>query len=177
MNFEQRFILCISLVAFTTLVYFTPASAAEDVDCTKFNKSCSDCTGNSVCFWCSSTSKCENYPGWTKIIPKDCPSRKWYYGQCRIAGNVLIILVPSVVGVFLLFLGCCIYCCCCRRCQKWKKKRMDKEDAKVKRKREEMQAIHAQKRSERDVKRDEIRKKYGLRPGGSSGYQRIEDSS
>lgn len=54
---------------------------------------------------------------------------------------------------------------------------MDKEDAKLKRKREEMQAIHAQKRSERDQKRDEIRKKYGLRPGGSSGYQRIEDAS
>jgi len=52
---------------------------------------------------------------------------------------------------------------------------MDKEDKKLKRKREEMQAIHAQKRNEREVKRDEIRKKYGLRPG--SGYQRIEDDN
>lgn len=52
---------------------------------------------------------------------------------------------------------------------------MDKEDAKLKRKREEMTALHAQKRSEREIKRDEIRKKYGLRPG-SSGYQRIEDN-
>ena len=177
MNFEQR-LLCFSLAAFVCLVYFTmPVSAAEQVDCSKFNKSCSDCTGHSECYWCSSTQKCNRYPGWTKIVPRDCPSKKWYYGQCRLAGNVLIILIPSLVGVFLLFLGCCIYCCCCRRCQKCKRKRMDKEDAKLKRKREEMQAIHAQKRSEREIKRDEIRKKYGLRPGGSSGYQRIEDTS
>ena len=176
MNFEQR-LLCISLAAFACLVHFTMPSAAEEVDCANFNKSCDVCTGKTACFWCAPTEKCSNYPGWTKIIPRDCPEKKWYYGQCRIAGGVLIILIPSIVGVFLLFLGCCIYCCCCRRCQKCKKKRMDKEDAKLKRKREEMQAIHAQKRSEREVKRDEIRKKYGLRPGGSSGYQRIEDNS
>lgn len=173
MSFEQR--LFISLLAVASVVYFTlPVSAAaEDVDCKSFNKSCSDCTGQSACYWCASNGKCTNYPGWTKIVPRDCPSKKWYYGQCRLSGNVLIILVPSLVGVVLVFLGCCIYCCCCRRCNKWKKKRLDKEDAKLKRKREEMQAIHAQKRSEREVKRDEIRKKYGLRPG--SGYQRIED--
>jgi len=53
---------------------------------------------------------------------------------------------------------------------------MDKEDKKLQRKREEMQAIHAQKRNEREAKRDEIRQKYGLRPAGS-GYQRIEDSN
>ena len=52
---------------------------------------------------------------------------------------------------------------------------MDKEDKKLQRKREEMQAIHAQKRSDREVKRDEIRKKYGLGPG--SGYQRIEENN
>lgn len=176
MNLEQR-LLFFSLVVVVSAVYFTmPVSAAEKIDCTKFNKSCSDCTGHSECYWCSSTGKCNNYPGWTKIVPRDCPSKKWYYGQCRLAGSVLIILIPSLVGVFLLFLGCCIYCCCCRRCQKYKKKRLDKEDIKLKQKREEVQALHSQKRSEREVKRNEIRKKYGLRPGGSSGYQRIEDS-
>ena len=158
------------------VVFHASLSAAKEDVCSKHNASCSDCTGQSECYWCSSTLKCTHYPGWTKIIPRDCPNKKWYYGQCRIAGSVLIILVPSLVGAFLLFLGCCIYCCCCRRCQKCKKKRHDKEDAKLKRKREEKQALHAQKRSEREVKRDEIRKKYGLRPGGSSGYQRLDES-
>lgn len=165
----------ISLWAIAFVVCFTLPHSAVAEDCTSFNKSCSDCTGHSQCYWCSSTEACTNYPGWTKIVPRDCPSREWFYGQCRVSGQVLIILVPSLVAVFLLFLGCCIYCCCCRQCNKCRKKRMDKEDAKLKRKREEMTALHAQKRSEREVKRDEIRKKYGLRPG-SSGYQRIEDN-
>ncbi|KAJ7365777.1 negative regulation of DNA damage response, signal transduction by p53 class mediator [Desmophyllum pertusum] len=118
MNFEQR----LSLLAVACVVYFTlPVSSAEvEVDCKSFNKSCSDCTGQSGCYWCASTEKCSDYPEWTKIVPRDCPSKKWYYGQCRLAGNVLIILVASLAGVFLLFLGCCIYCCC-RRCNKCKK--------------------------------------------------------
>ncbi|XP_029192950.2 pituitary tumor-transforming gene 1 protein-interacting protein-like [Acropora millepora] len=178
MNFEQR-LLCISFLTFSAVFYLAsiPVSGAEGGDCAKFNSSCGDCTEHAACYWCSSTKKCTNYPGWTKIVPRDCPSKKWYYGQCWITGSVLIILVPSLVGVFLVVVGCCVYCCCCRQCQKCKKKRMDKEDAKLKRKRAEMQAINAQKRSEREVKRDQIRQKYGLRPGGSSGYQRIEDPS
>lgn len=165
----SAFLLAILLVILTDVA----DSADEQFDCSKYNASCSDCTEHTPCYWCSSAKTCLHYPGWTKIIPHDCPKKEWFYGQCRIAGNVLIILVPSVVGTFLIFLGCCIYCCCCRRCNKWKKKRHDKEDAKMKRKREEMQALHAQRKGERDVKRDEIRKKYGLRP--SSGYQKIEE--
>lgn len=174
MDLGKHLVAAPLLLAVAVVVLSAVPVSADQFDCSKYNSSCSDCTGNTACYWCSSTKLCLHYPGWTKIIPHDCPNTDWYYGQCRVAGNILIIVIPSVAGAFLVFLCCCVYCCCCRRCNKCKKKRFDKEDAKLKRKREEMQALHAQRKGERDTKRDEIRKKYGLRPG-TSGYQKIEE--
>ncbi|XP_020906564.1 pituitary tumor-transforming gene 1 protein-interacting protein-like [Exaiptasia diaphana] len=166
-------LLVFTLVVFTLyLAHFTNPVSAEVV-CGKYNSSCSACTQNSACYWCSENSKCFHYPGWTKIVPHNCPHKKWYYAQCRISGFILIILVPSLIVFVLLFCCCCVYCCCCRRYKKWKQKRHDKEDVKLKRKREEMQALHSQRRSDRQQKADGIRKKYGLLP--SSGYERLEN--
>ena len=128
--------------------------------------SCSDCTENSQCYWCSSIHACLHYPGWAKISPGDC--REWYHDQCVIAGNVIIILVSSLVGVFLLVLGCCVCCCYCRyRCKYWGswRERDDRDEMGIwRRSRIEMQERHAQREGEREIMRDEIRKKYGLQP-------------
>jgi len=160
--------------AFVFFIYLTsPVSAA--VSCSSFNTSCDACTSNSHCYYCKENGHCYNYPGWTKVLPRKCPHKDWYYGQCKLSGYVLIILVPSLVVAFLIFLCCCIYCCCCRRYTKWRQKRHDKEEVKLKRKRDEMTALHSQRKSEREAKRDEIRKKYGIGPGSSSGYQRMEE--
>ncbi|EDO28313.1 predicted protein, partial [Nematostella vectensis] len=157
--------------------YFTAPVSGADVNCAKFtNSSCDKCTDNSACYYCKSTGVCSHYPGWTKLVPRDCPHKQWFYGQCKISGYILIILVPSLVALFLLFFGCCIYCCCCRRCSKWRKKRHDKEELKMKRKRDEMTALHSQRKTERQAKADDIRKKYGLLPSKSSGYERLDDN-
>lgn len=162
-----------AFVVFTFyLVHFTSPVSAE-FDCAKYNASCSTCTQHSACYWCSESSKCNHYPGWTKIVPHSCSHKKWFYGQCRISGFILMILIPSVVVFVLVFFCCCIYCCCCRRYSKWKKKRHDKQDSKMNRKREEMQALHSQRRTDRQQKADGIRKKYGLVP--SSGYERLDN--
>lgn len=172
MGLESKCVM-FALVVFTILLVHFTSSVSAEFDCSKHNASCSVCTKNTACYWCSETRKCIHYPGWIHVVPRDCPSKKWYYGQCRITGFVLIILVPSLVVFFLLSFCCCIYCCCCRRCSKWKKKRHDKQDSKLNKKREEMQALHSQRRSERQQKADGIRKKYGLLP--SSGYERLEN--
>jgi hypothetical protein len=171
MGFDFK--IFVGLFVFTfALVHFTSPVSAE-FECGKFNSSCSACTENTACYWCKSSAKCLHYPGWTKLVPHDCPHKDWFYGQCRISGYVLIILVPSLAVFTLVFLCCCIYCCCCRRCKKWKQKRHDKEDIKMKRKRDEMQSLHSQRRNDRQAKADGIRKKYGLLP--SSGYERLDN--
>ncbi|XP_031563255.1 pituitary tumor-transforming gene 1 protein-interacting protein-like [Actinia tenebrosa] len=172
MGLEVKILVALFVFTFTLLQFTSPVSA--EFDCSKYtNTSCSSCTENSACYWCKSSTKCIHYPGWTKVVPHDCPHKDWYYGQCRISGFVLIILVPSLAAFALIFLCCCVYCCCCRRCKKWKQKRHDKEDIKLKRKRDEMQLLHSQRRNERQAKADNIRKKYGLLPSG--GYERLGD--
>ena len=71
----------------------------------------------------------------------------------------MIIVVPSVCGVVLLSIGCCIYCWCCRSRSS---RKYDRADGNFRRKREELRQRNSERRAERRLKTDAIRKKYGL---------------
>lgn len=76
--------------------------------------------------------------------------------QC--SGFILIIVVPSLVGLLLLTCCCCIYCKCCRsKSLHWKK-----VEEKMTQRRKERQQKADEKKSERKKKTDAMRMKYGL---------------
>ncbi|KAK3732898.1 hypothetical protein QZH41_012667 [Actinostola sp. cb2023] len=107
---------------------------------------------------CSSDSSCKSYPA-SKIVPRDCKGNKWYWKQCFAPGYIVIIVIPSVCGVFLIAFGCCIYCCCCRSKGS---SGYEKETKRIKRRREEAQQRGDTRRADRKKRTDAIRQKYGL---------------
>jgi hypothetical protein len=137
----------------------TPPTSAPPVNCSSLTE-CTDCTKSYKCFWCDSSpkgSKCQHFPS-GRLVPKDCKKNDWYWKQCLIPGFVLIIVVPVVVGLFLLCCGCCIYCKCCRGSNKgWKK-----EEERLNAKRQDREMKAAERKSERKKTTDQLRMKYGL---------------
>ena len=75
-----------------------------------------------------------------------------------VPGYILIIVVPVLVGLFLLCCGCCIYCKCCRGSNKsWKK-----EEERLNAKRQERELKAQERKSDRKKTTDQLRMKYGL---------------
>jgi len=120
-------------------------------------QSCSECSKDYHCYWCGPAKQCLTYPS-GRIIPKGCPKNDWYWKQCFIPGYILIIVVPIIVGLFLLTCGCCIYCKCCRTSNRgWKK-----EEERITAKRQERHIKAEERKSERKKTTDALRMKYGL---------------
>ncbi|KAF2983522.1 hypothetical protein EK904_005715, partial [Melospiza melodia maxima] len=73
--------------------------------------------------------------------------------------EALLIAMAVVAGLILVSLTvCCCYCCYCRR--RSRRRRLEEEEEQIARKREERRLQSLQRKHERKMKHDEIRKKY-----------------
>ena len=126
------------------------------------NVSCISCVRDFSCYWCEKTKFCGQRPA-IKPSSKECAG-KWYaFSQCKLSGNILLVILPVVAVVVLLIIGVCIYCCCCRDCLKRRAQRKwAKDDNRREVKKRERQDRHAGREEERKIRHDEIRNKYGL---------------
>ena len=167
--------LTITLLALVLLCEFGVKSVRGD-ECTKLsNGTCEQCSKpSSNCYWCDNNKRCGVFVAKKAKNQNNCQGSDVYYRQCFLSSNLLIIIIPCVVGGVLLILGCLIYCCCCRRCG-GKKDKFQKEDKKLKKDRNERKQIYDHRKAERQARNEEIRMKYGLKPGqsGESRYQRL----
>ncbi|XP_032233922.2 pituitary tumor-transforming gene 1 protein-interacting protein [Nematostella vectensis] len=138
----------------------TSPTPTPKLSCEERNSSCGSCTDDYECYWCEPDSTCKPYKvSISQLTPKGCKGNKWYWKQCAVPGYVLIIVVPSLVGVILISLGCCIYCCCCRSRGR---KGYEREEDRIRQRREENRQRSQERRAERKQRTDAIRQKYGL---------------
>nr|XP_060638268.1 PTTG1IP family member 2 [Anolis sagrei ordinatus] len=152
-------------------------SPAPVLSCNAFvKKTCEECVKNTKCLWCSENATCMDYPV-SKLIPPSslCELRKSYWGICLVNFEAIVITIGVVAGLLLIFMLCCC-CYCCRRCCKCHPNReISEEEERFIRDREEKRMQSLQRKHERKVKHDEIRKKYGLLPDSDHPYSRYEN--
>ncbi|KAM3823845.1 LOW QUALITY PROTEIN: PTTG1IP family member 2 [Vipera latastei] len=180
----QRFwtlaVLCVLLCRCPTMGLGTLSSVSPSPTpapkCSDFTgKSCEACIKNTVCLWCSENSTCMDYPV-NKIFPPSslCSFTKSYWAICWASLEAIIITIGVVVGIILVFIICCC-CYCCRRCRRCSERRATDEEETFIGDREEKRLQSAQRRHERKVKYDELRRKYGLLQDPDHPYSRYEN--
>lgn len=149
------------------------SSGTSTTDCFRHNNTCNDCVAIKHCYFCSKTNVCWKYnPTITSFIPpeSECPKADAYQGQCLFSTTVLIIAVLSAAGVLIITIGCTIYCCCCRKNKKKILKEEQRHFAEMEGRREQRE----QRNMERQAKRDQYRRKYGLlKNQDDAGYNRL----
>ncbi|CAL8267745.1 unnamed protein product [Lota lota] len=136
----------------------------------KSNTTCEDCLKNVTCLWCISTKACVDYPV-RSILPKPsvCPLDNARWGLCWVNFQSLIISMAVLAGIIIIAILVCCFCCC--KCERIGNKRQDAKVAKQDRARK---ARKNERKSERNVRHEEIRQKYGLAKGNP--YSRMEDN-
>ncbi|XP_063159673.1 PTTG1IP family member 2 [Candoia aspera] len=149
----------------------TPAPTCSDFT----KKSCEECIKNTTCLWCSENSTCMDYPV-SRLVPPSslCSLTKSYWAICWVSLEAIIIAIGVVASIFLLVIICCC-CYCCRRCRQRPGRRVSEEEERFIRDQEEKRMQSLQRRHERKVKYDEIRKKYGLLQDSDHPYSRYEN--
>lgn len=136
--------------------------------------SCETCLANVSCLWCQTNGSCMDYPVSYVIPPASvCKLSQARWGVCWVNFEALIIAMAVVCGTLLLAITvCCCYCCCCKR---RRSSSSDRDDEQFARRREEIRQRADERRVERKVKHDEIRKKYGLIPDSDHPYSKFEN--
>ncbi|XP_010139417.1 PREDICTED: pituitary tumor-transforming gene 1 protein-interacting protein-like, partial [Buceros rhinoceros silvestris] len=128
--------------------------------CAEFSPgSCEACLKYVSCLWCYTNNTCIDYPVRSILPPSSlCSLSNARWGVCWIKFEALIIAIAVVAGLVLVSIAvCCCYCCYCRRRST---SRPDEEEERLARKREERRLQSLQRKHERKLKHDEIRKKY-----------------
>ncbi|KAG8138900.1 hypothetical protein E2320_001694 [Naja naja] len=150
----------------------TPAPSCSDFTGMK----CEVCIKNTACLWCSPNSTCMDYPV-NKIMPPSslCSLTKSYWAICWASLEAIIITIGVVVGIILVFIICCCCYCCCKCRRRCERRATNEEEETFIGDREEKRLQHAQRRHERKVKYDELRKKYGLLQDSDHPYSRYEN--
>ncbi|XP_074842343.1 PTTG1IP family member 2 isoform X4 [Carettochelys insculpta] len=135
-----------------------PAAAAAV--CSDFSlKSCEECLKNVSCLWCNTNNTCMDYPV-RSVLPSSCPLSDARWGVCWMNFEAFIIAIAVIAGLILLSIAvCCCYCCYCRR----RSRRPDEDEERLARDQEERRMQSLQRKHERKMKHDEIRKKYAQR--------------
>ncbi|XP_028606409.1 PTTG1IP family member 2 [Podarcis muralis] len=149
-------------------------SPSPATPCAAFTqKTCEECVKNTKCLWCHVNSTCMDYPV-RKLIPPSslCKLTDAYWAICWVNFEAMIISIAVVAGFLLLLIGCCC-CYCCRR--RRSRGRPSEEEERFIRDREEKRMQSLQRKHERKVKHDEIRKKYGLLQDSDHPYSRYEN--
>ncbi|XP_074842340.1 PTTG1IP family member 2 isoform X1 [Carettochelys insculpta] len=148
-----------------------PAAAAAV--CSDFSlKSCEECLKNVSCLWCNTNNTCMDYPV-RSVLPSSCPLSDARWGVCWMNFEAFIIAIAVIAGLILLSIAvCCCYCCYCRRRSR---RRPDEDEERLARDQEERRMQSLQRKHERKMKHDEIRKKYGLLQDSDHPYSRFEN--
>uniref|UniRef100_A0A8C5QQQ9 PSI domain-containing protein n=1 Tax=Leptobrachium leishanense TaxID=445787 RepID=A0A8C5QQQ9_9ANUR len=167
---EKRLLTpCVGLILSLCTVLATQTTSAPHPvpitqPCSFFTgKSCEECLRNVSCFWCTTNNTCLAYPVRSILPPSSlCAMSAARWGACWINFEALIISMGVIAGAILLgIIICCCYCCYCR---KGSNSRMDAEEENLIRERERRQHEAQQRKNERTVKHNEIRKKYDKDP-------------
>uniref|UniRef100_A0A8D2KSJ7 Pituitary tumor-transforming gene 1 protein-interacting protein n=1 Tax=Varanus komodoensis TaxID=61221 RepID=A0A8D2KSJ7_VARKO len=143
------------------------------------------------CLWCHENSTCVDYPVSQLIPPSSvCALSESYWAVCWVNFEAIIITIGVVGGSLLLVILCCCCYCCCRCCSRrccsrrgfcnlgWCfliLRRVAEEEESFIRDREEKRLQQLQRKLERKMKHDEIRKKYGLLQDSDHPYSRYEN--
>ncbi|XP_068602508.1 PTTG1 interacting protein b [Brachionichthys hirsutus] len=137
----------------------TPSPAPAPRPCAlRSNSSCDECLRDVACLWCEPSKLCTDYPGGKILPPKSvCPLNDARWGVCWVNFQVLIITMSVLAGIIII--GILVCCCCCCKCERIGNKR---EDAKVERQTRLRNARQKERRTEMQMRHDEIRQKYGL---------------
>ena len=134
------------------------------------------------CVWCESKQpSCLPYPG--SIIPSSsfCPMSDMRWRTCWVNYEALLIAIGVIGGILLIFLIITI-CCCYRRCsQRCNARRERREEQLSNAEFQERRARNDARRAERQVKYDDIRRKYGLATddgaSASTPYTRFDNET
>ncbi|XP_073438061.1 PTTG1IP family member 2 isoform X1 [Dendrobates tinctorius] len=139
-------------------------------------KSCEECLRNVSCLWCITNSTCLDYPVRSILPPSSlCAMSAARWGACWINFEALIIAMAVVAGVFLLgIIVCCCYCCYCRKSSR-SRLRLEAEEENLIREREKRKQESLQRKNERTIKHNEIRKKYGLLQDMDHPYSKFDN--
>ncbi|KAM4704675.1 PTTG1IP family member 2 [Rhinophrynus dorsalis] len=153
----------------------TPASLTQP--CNFFSgKTCEECLRNVSCLWCITNNTCLEYPVKYVFPPSSlCAMSAARWGACWINFEALIIAMSVILGVILLSITvCCCYCCYCRKSSS-SRMRLEAEEENLIRERERRKQESLQRKNERTVKHNEIRKKYGLLQDTDHPYSKYEN--
>ncbi|XP_068790881.1 PTTG1IP family member 2 [Struthio camelus] len=152
------------------------ASPAPAQACSEFSqRSCEECLKNVLCLWCYTNNACIDYPVRSLLPPSSlCRLSDARWGVCWINFEALIIAIAVAAGLILVSIAvCCCYCCYCRRQRS--RSRLDEEEERLARNKEERRLQSLQRKHERKMKHDEIRRKYGLLQDSDNPYSRFEN--
>lgn len=168
----------------TTTTRTTLSSTTENVktECAALNSSCDTCLSSSSCVWCPSKPPgCLPHPG--GVIPpiSFCNLNDLKWATCWVNYEGLLIAFGVIGGILLISVTICA-CCCYRRCQQRCRARSERREETLSNAEfQERRARNDARRAERQVKYDEIRRKYGLTndDGASSSapYTRFDNEA
>ncbi|KAI6656296.1 Pituitary tumor-transforming gene 1 protein-interacting protein isoform X1 [Oopsacas minuta] len=145
----------------------------EESSCQQLNTSCEECVkglSGVNCYFCK--GECLDLQGINSGV---CTLEDINLGQCSLSALGLIVVI-SGAAFLVAVAGCATFCatiyCYCRFCRK--KMRATHTQNRVDAEMSEMQERHAQRRSARTARGDELRRKYGLADEDDmSKYQRF----
>ncbi|KAG8443170.1 hypothetical protein GDO86_011831 [Hymenochirus boettgeri] len=142
----------------------SPTSSPVTQSCSFYSgRSCEECLKNVSCLWCMTNNTCLEYPVKTILPPSSlCAMSAARWGACWINFEALIIAMSVTLGIILLSITvCCCYCCYCRK-SSYSRMGMEAEEENLIRERERRKQESLQRKNERTMKHNEIRKKYGI---------------
>lgn len=145
-----------------------PTTTVSEDDCQKLNSSCKECVSNTACYYCYKTKSCEVFPKTLKPNEKCGEIKDMAWKTCLVDFKILIIVLGSVGGAVLLLTT---ICCCCL-CKKARRAQLRRQIEKWERKRNDMKADQEERRNQREMKRQQIRDKYGL--SANNSYSRFD---
>ncbi|KYO26642.1 pituitary tumor-transforming 1 protein-interacting protein [Alligator mississippiensis] len=148
--------LCLPGLALMRICAATRTPPVPGTACSDFsNKSCEECLRNVSCLWCYTHNTCVDYPV-RSILPSSslCHLSAARWGVCWLNFEALIIAIAVIAGLILV---------------------PSEEEERLARDREERRLQSLQRKQERKVKHDEIRKKYGLLQDSDHPYSRFEN--
>ncbi|XP_032386105.1 PTTG1 interacting protein b [Etheostoma spectabile] len=147
-----------------------PTTSPAPTPCAlRSNTSCAECLQNVTCLWCTPTKQCVDYPVRNILPPSSvCPLNDARWGLCWVNFQILIITMSVLGGIIIITILVCCFCCC--KCERIGNK---KEDAKVERQTRARKSRQKARKTEMQLRHDEIRQKYGM--AKDNPYARMDD--
>ncbi|XP_024002905.1 pituitary tumor-transforming gene 1 protein-interacting protein [Salvelinus sp. IW2-2015] len=134
---------------------------------------CDSCIQNTKCLWCMTNDTCTDYPvSYILPPPAVCKLSHARWGVCWVNFEALIIAMAVLGGTIIISITVCCCCCCC--CKK-RQSRPDRDEERFARRKEEIRQRADDRKVERKVRHDDIRKKYGLVPDSDHPYSKFEN--